>query len=179
VKKKIDIVRSTPSKKKEDKMSKRKWLLLAIPFCILFVIVSVGFSAEGKKMAKAAEEIILTPDEFQWKEGPPAVPYSKIAILEGDPSKRGFFVMRIKLSAGTKIPAHVHKNVERVTVISGKFNLAMGDKPENPIVLPAGSYFSLRPNTVHNAWVDEETVLQISTTGPWTFKPIKKEAKKE
>ena len=160
-------------------MLKRKWLLLAIPFWVLFVIVSVGFSAEGKKMLMAAEKIILTPDELQWKEGPLALPYAKIAVLEGDPNKRGFFVMRIKLPAGTKIPTHVHKNIERVTVISGKFNLAMGDKPENPSVLPAGSYFSFPPKTVHNAWVDEETVLQISTTGPWTFKPIKKEAKKD
>jgi len=160
-------------------MLRRKWLFFAVPFCVLFVIVSAGFSAEGKKIAKTSKEIILTPDELQWKEGPPALPDSKIAILEGDPNKRGFFVMRVKYPAGTKIPVHVHKIVERVTVISGKYNLAMGDKPENPIVLPAGSYFSLPPNTVHNSWVDEETVLQISTTGPWTFKPIKKEAKKE
>jgi len=158
---------------------KKKWLLFTIPFLFLFVIVSVGFSAEGKKMAGAAEKIILTPDKLQWKEGPPALPYTKIAILEGDPHKPGFFVMRIKLPAGTKVPAHVHKTIERVTVISGKFNLAMGDKPENPSVLPAGSYFSLPPKTVHNAWVDEETVLQISTVGPWTFKEIKKETEKK
>jgi quercetin dioxygenase-like cupin family protein len=155
-------------------MMKKQWLFLAILFLVLFGIVSVGFSAHGKKMARVGEKIILTPEELQWKEGPAALPYAKIAILEGDPNKPGFFVMRIKLPAGTKVPAHVHKTIERATVISGKFNLAMGDEPKNPKVLQAGSYFSLPPKTVHNAWVDEETVLQISTAGPWTFEPIKK-----
>lgn len=158
---------------------KKNWLFLAIPFLVLFIVISVGFSAQEKKMAQASEKIILTPDELQWKEGPQALPNVKVAVLEGDPNKRGFFVMRLKLPAGTKIPVHVHHNRERVTVISGKFNLAMGDKLENPKVLPAGSYFSLPPKTIHSAWVDEETVVQISTAGPWTFKPVKKEAEKK
>ena len=158
---------------------KKKWLFPVITFLVLFIIASVGFPAGGKKMARGAGDIILSPDELQWKEGPSALPDAKTAVLEGDPKKRGFFVMRLKLPAGSKIPAHVHKHRERVTVISGKFNLAMGDKPENPRVLPAGAYFSLSPNTVHNAWVDEETVVQISTAGPWTFKPVKNEAEKK
>lgn len=157
---------------------KRKWLFLAITFTVLFIVVSAGLSAQEKKMAQV-ERIILTPDEVQWKEGPQALPNAKIAVLEGDPSKSGFFVMRLKLPAGAKIPAHVHKKRERVTVLSGKFNLAMSDKPENPKVLPAGSYFSLPPRIVHNAWVEEETVLQISTEGPWTFKPVKKGVEKK
>ncbi len=162
---------------KEDKM-KRKSVFAAIAILALVFVVPGGLSAHGKKMAGAMTKIVLTPDELQWKEGPPALPQAKIAVLEGDPSKRGFFVTRLKLPAGTKIPPHIHKGRERVTVISGKFNLAMGDKPENPVILPAGSYFSLPPHTVHNAWVDEDTVLQISTMGPWTFKPIKKESEK-
>ncbi len=158
---------------------KKKLVFFTVVFLALFVVVSVGFPAGEKKMARAAQKIILTPDELQWKEGPPALPETQIAVLEGDPDKRGFFVLRVKLPAGTRIPPHVHTNMERVTVISGKFNLAMGDKPENPSVLPAGSYFSLPPRTVHNAWVDEETILQISTSGPWTFKPVRKEAEKK
>ena len=54
----------------------------------------------------------------------------------------------------------------------------MGDKAENPTLLPAGSYFSLPPGNVHNAWVDEDTIVQIGTTGPWTFKPLKRAEKK-
>lgn len=158
---------------------KKKSVFVAIVLLALVVIVSGGFAAHGKKTAGGVTKIILTPDAIQWKEGPPALPGAKIAVLDGDPNKRGFFVMRLKLAAGTRIPTHTHVNRERVTVISGKFNLAMGDKPENPILLPAGSYFSLPPNTVHTAWVDEETIVQINTAGPWSFKPVKKDAEKK
>jgi quercetin dioxygenase-like cupin family protein len=158
---------------------KKKWLYFAVAFLALLVVVSVGLAEERMKAAGAGKKIILTPDELSWKEGPAALPETKMTVLEGDPGKRGFFVVRLKLPAGTKIPPHLHKNIERVTVISGKFDLAMGEKPENPIVLPAGSYFSLPPGTVHNAWADEETVLQISTTGPWTFKEVGKEEEKK
>jgi quercetin dioxygenase-like cupin family protein len=156
---------------------KKKWTFFGVVFLAMFVVISAGFAAD--KTAPVAKNVILTPDEIQWKEGPKALPETKMAVLEGDPGKRGFFVARLKLPAGTKIPPHVHKNMERVTVISGKFNLAMGDKPENPKVLPAGSYFSLPPRTVHNAWADEDTILQISTYGPWTFKLVGKEAEKK
>jgi quercetin dioxygenase-like cupin family protein len=149
-------------------MEKTKWkVFLVIMALAVLAIAFTGLSADGKRIMKS-EKIILTPDELTWKEGP--IPKTQIVILDGDPKKKGFFVMRIKLPAGTKIPPHVHDNIERVTVISGEFNLAMGHKPENPTVLPAGSYFSLPSGTLHNAWVDQETVLQISTKGPWTFK---------
>jgi len=82
---------------------KKKWPLLAISCLVLFVIVSIGFSAVEKKMARTAETIILTSAEIQWKEGSLTQPDSKIAILEGDPGRRGFFVMRIKVPAGTKV----------------------------------------------------------------------------
>jgi len=155
---------------------RKQWMSLALLFMGSLAWITAGVAAEPKKMAPSARTIIVTPDEIQWKEGPASLPEAKMAVLDGDPHKRGFFTMRLKLPAGTKIPPHVHDNVERVTIISGKFNLAMGDKPENPMVLPAGSYFSVPPKTVHNAWVDEETIVQIASMGPWTYMPVKKAA---
>ena len=73
------------------------------------------------------------------------MPTAKIAVLEGDPAKRGFFVMRIKLPAGTKAPAHVHDNIERVTVISGKINLAMETNPTTPAHCRQGAISPCRP----------------------------------
>ena len=157
-----------------------KWMPVALLFMTSLVVVPGGSAAAEKaKMAHRAKTIIVTPDDIQWKQGPAALPETKMAVLDGDPNKSGFFVIRLKLPAGTKIPPHVHDNVEKVTVISGKINLAMGDKQENPMALPAAGYFSLPPKTLHNAWVDEETILQISTMGPWTFKPLKKATEKK
>jgi quercetin dioxygenase-like cupin family protein len=138
----------------------------------LVVILSAGFTAAEKQDGKSGK-IALTPGDLKWNDGPAAITGSKLAVLEGDPKKSGFFVMRLKLPAGGKIPPHTHENVERVTVISGKLNLAEGRTAKNPKVLPAGSFFVFQPGIMHNAWADGETVLQISTEGPWTFNPVK------
>lgn len=151
---------------------KSKWLSVALLVLISVTWVTAGLTAEKKKVPTTAK-IILAPNQLQWKPGPPTLPTSKVAILEGNPEKKGFFVMRLMIPAGTKIPTHLHDNVERVTVISGSISLAMGDEQKSPTVLPAGSYFSLPAGTVHNAWVDEETILQIATMGPWSMKVLK------
>lgn len=137
--------------------------LSAIVCLVLLIILSAGTEAGEKQKGKSGE-IFLTPDNLKWNDG--------LVVLEGDPKKSGFFVMRLKLPAGSKIAPHMHNIVERVTVISGKLNLAKGEKAENPKVLPAGSYFSFQPGMAHSAGVDVETVVQISTEGPWTFKPL-------
>lgn len=149
---------------------KRMMLLLMV---IFFSIAGSGVAAEKKMAQSSAKTIVVVPGDIQWQAGPPAIPGAQMAVLEGDLSKRGFFVARIKLPAGGRIAPHFHDNVERVTVISGNIKLAMGKLQENPVTLPAGSYFSIKPKTVHNAWVDEETVVQISTRGPWTMHAVK------
>jgi quercetin dioxygenase-like cupin family protein len=154
-------------------MTKRMMsMLLLVLVCLAWS--SAATAAAKKKGGAPAKTVVLTPDQMQWKEPPQGLPNTQVAVLEGDPAQPGFFVIRLKIPAGSKIPPHVHDNVERVTVISGSVNLAMGSKAENPQVLPTGSYFSIPPRTVHNAWVDQETVLQIATNGPWTFRPVGK-----
>jgi hypothetical protein len=34
-------------------------------------------------------------------------------------------------------------------------------------VLPAGSFFALSPGSAHYFFADEDTVLQLNSTGPW------------
>jgi len=58
---------------------------------------------------------------------------------------------------------------EIVTVVSGTARLGMGatadhDKAQ---VLPAGSFFALTPGSEHYFFADEETVIQLNSTGPW------------
>jgi hypothetical protein len=63
-----------------------------------------------------------------------------VAVLEGDPAKEGFFTMRLWLPDGFKIQPHCHPKVEHVTVISGTFNVGMGDKFDQAVTrtMPAG-----------------------------------------
>src|SRR5690348_8300886 len=89
------------------------------------------------------EGIVLnTPDKLEWKDGPASLPKgAKIAVLEGDPSKEGPFVFRVKVPDGYRIPPHTHPKTERVTVISGIFNIGMGETldPKATKPMPAGT----------------------------------------
>ena len=64
---------------------------------------------------------------------------------------------------------HWHPNVERVTVLSGTFHLGHGevvdmDKVES---LEPGSYTSMPPGMRHFAIAEGETIVQLTTVGPW------------
>jgi anti-sigma factor ChrR (cupin superfamily) len=110
------------------------------------------------------------PDAMKWQDGPKSLPPgAKMAVLEGDPTRPGPFVMRIKLPDGYKIPPHVHPKPERVTVISGSFHLGMGDKfnARHATPLPAGSYGTWPAGMRHFVWVEGETVVQFHGEGPW------------
>jgi len=139
----------------------------------LFVVFSTRLTGQHAAPAPAdahgmAE--LYSPDKIVWKEGPASLPPgAKIAILEGDPSKEGMFVMRVKVPDGFHIPAHTHPKPERVTIIQGTFKLAMGENPkrENAKDLPAGTYGVWPPGMVHAVWTQGETIVQFHGMGPW------------
>lgn len=120
---------------------------------------------------RAGDFIGLYPAaEIQWKDGPPSLPAgAKVAVLEGDPAKEGFFTMRLWLPDGLKIQPHWHPKVEHVTVISGTFNVGMGDKFDQTTTrpMPAGTFGFWPADMKHFAWAKGETVLQLHGTGPW------------
>jgi hypothetical protein len=110
--------------------------------------------------------------DIAWKDGPPSLPAgAKLAVLEGDPTKEGAFTMRLKLPDGYKVMPHTHPKVEHITVISGTFNLGMGDKfdPSSGREMPTGTFGHWPAGMKHFAWVKGETVVQLHGMGPWTI----------
>lgn len=99
---------------------------------------------------------------------------AEAAVLFGDPTKAGLFALRLKVPSGYAIPPHTHPADEVVTVISGTTNLGMGETADRSAAkaLPAGSFFALPPGTAHFVYFDEETVVQITTNGPWGLKYV-------
>jgi len=111
------------------------------------------------------------PANIQWKPAESLPPGAMVAILDGDPSKEGFFTMRLKMPDGYKVPPHWHTRQERVTVLQGTLNLAHGGDfdPKETKALTAGTYSSMPPKMTHFAFMTGETILQLSTMGPWTI----------
>jgi quercetin dioxygenase-like cupin family protein len=94
---------------------------------------------------------------------------AKIAVLQGDPSKPGPFVMRLMVPAGYKIPPHWHTQDESLTVISGTFYFGMGDKVETneAHTLKAGSFHFLSGKDHHYLVAKSLAVIQINGSGPF------------
>jgi hypothetical protein len=112
------------------------------------------------------------PDAIVWKEGPPSLPKgAKIAVLEGDPSKPGPFVFRVKIPDGYRVPPHVHPKMERITVLAGTFNIGMGDKFDESKTrpMPTGTYGYWPAGMKHFVWAKGETILQFHGEGPWSI----------
>jgi Domain of unknown function (DUF4437) len=116
---------------------------------------------------------LFSADNIKWQEGPPSLPNgAMIAVLEGDPTKEGPFVFRVKLPDGYRVPPHTHPKTERVTVISGTFNVGMGEKFDEKAgkPMPTGTYGHWPEGMKHFAWAKGETVLQFHGIGPWSIK---------
>lgn len=118
---------------------------------------------------------IYPPAAIQWRDGPASIPQgAKLAVLEGDPAKDGPFVMRLLLPDGYRIPPHTHPKPERLTVISGTFNIGMGDKfdASRGKAMPAGTFGTWAPGMMHFVWAKGETVVQLHGTGPWVIEYV-------
>lgn len=128
-------------------------------------------SAATAQQSHPAHKIVGAED-VRWKAGPASLrPGAQVAVLYGDPSKEGLFVMRLKLPAGFRIAPHTHPRPEILTVVSGAFYVGMGNIADKSKArrLPAGSFFAFDPGLAHYAHVEQETVVQLSSTGPWSI----------
>ncbi len=114
-------------------------------------------------------------DGMKWQKGPASLPKgAMMAVLEGDPSKEGPFVFRLKIPDGYRVSPHTHPKTERVTVISGTFNIGMGEKFDQNATkpMPAGTYGYWEAGMTHFVWAKGETVLQFHGIGPWSIKYV-------
>ncbi len=81
------------------------------------------------RRARGGDAVKVNPDGLRWGPSPPFLPKgAKFAVLYADPSKAGPFCIRLVTSVGYRIQVHWHPQAEALTVISGTFNLGMGDK---------------------------------------------------
>ena len=146
-------------------------LRIPIPLAILLTLLSSASAAEPPHEPMDGAELFAA-DDIKWNDGPPSLPKgAKFAVLEGDPTKKGSFVFRVKAPDGYRIPPHTHPKTERVTVISGTFNIGMGETFDLKAAkaMPQGTYGHWPAGMKHFVWVKGETIVQFHGEGPWTI----------
>ena len=143
--------------------------------CLLSTIAILTLAGSLLADDHDSEFALFQPDKIEWKDGPASLPKgAKIAVLEGDPTKEGPFVFRVKVPDGYRIPVHTHPKTERVTVISGTFNIGMGEKFDAKATkaMPAGTYGHWATGMKHFVWIKGETVVQFHGMGPWSIQYV-------
>jgi len=157
---------------------------IAILFSAVLAFLAVAVAAQEKesskpkgssKAAAAVEHKIVSPAELKWGDASPGLPPgAKMAVLDGDPTTKGSFTVRLQAPDGYKIPPHTHPTTERITVLSGTFYLGMGDKFDEAAgrEMAVGSFAVLPAGMKHFGWNTGETVLQINSEGPFQIKYV-------
>ena len=131
--------------------------------------IGLAIVAFASPARSEGEHTATAPDGIKWGDAPPVLNKgAKFAVLYGDPSKPGLFIVRLKIPANYKIMPHSHPTDENVTIVSGSVAFGMGDKldPKSK-AMAAGSFVSMPAKMHHYAFSKVPTVIQVSGDGPF------------
>jgi quercetin dioxygenase-like cupin family protein len=141
------------------------WIQRGTAFLVLLVMSGVGGS-----LGAQPRHLMMTPTHLQWMDNPPTMmPGAKMAVMQGDPTKAGPYVYRLKIPANYRVMPHRHPVDEHLTVLSGIFYLAVGetfDPEKDRQGFSVGSFLVMPAETAHFAWTKEETIVQVHGIGP-------------
>jgi len=130
----------------------------ALPLTLAFGAIAAG---PMPMMTEAAK--------LSWAPAEGLPPGAQVAVLYGDPAKTGPFALRFKFPKGYGIPTHSHPTDELITVLSGKARMAFGEDASEKTAEPMspGSFMSLPAGYWHELWIDDETIVELHSTGPF------------
>jgi quercetin dioxygenase-like cupin family protein len=111
----------------------------------------------------------ILPEDIEWKQFPAFPPSARLAVIVGQPSEPGPYVIRVKVPSGVKLMPHRHPEDRIYTVMSGVFYVGLGDRFDGDKVAayPPGSVIVLPGDTYHFHWAKSgEYVSQVNAIGP-------------
>jgi quercetin dioxygenase-like cupin family protein len=146
--------------------------------CVTSAFLGASVFLGGYSVAADPTGIVKLPQDITFKASAAGV---ETAVLYGDPTKPGLYVMRLKLPAGTKVVPHTHpEEVRTLTVVSGTLYFGFGDQFDESKLTPypAGTFFTELPNVPHFvAAKDGEVIFQATGIGPSAMIPAQQSSK--
>lgn len=145
------------------RLSKPKFAAMALLAASALVPLGMALAAEPDPKVMSYK----LPDKIQWT----GTGGNRQAVLFGDPSKPGLYIVLTKWLPNNMSRPHFHPNDRYITVISGTWWVGWGNKydPASTYPIPAGSYVTHFGNQIHyDGAKDGEVVLQIVGMGPAT-----------
>jgi quercetin dioxygenase-like cupin family protein len=108
-------------------------------------------------------------EDIDWKPFAAFPPSVHLAVVVGQPSQAGPYMIRVRAPHGVKLMPHRHPEDRVYTVISGVFYIGLGDQfdADKLQAYPPGSVIVLPGNTSHFHWAkSSEYVVQVTAIGP-------------
>jgi quercetin dioxygenase-like cupin family protein len=141
-------------------------------------LTALVFAATAAIASAATTPTIVTPSSVTWKPVPGFPAGFEMATIVGDPSKAGeYYAYYLKVPSGGKAMPHHHGMTETVVVISGTFEVGLGDTIDMAKMktLSPGTVVSI-PAGVHHYAVAMKgpVVVEISGIGPDTTTMVHK-----
>ncbi len=112
---------------------------------------------------------VIEADDVAWKRFAAFPPRARLAVLVGDPTKAGPYVIRVHLPDGVKMMPHRHTEDRIYTVISGIFYIGLGDVFDERKLVPhaPGTVVILPGGQSHFHWARSgDYVTQVNAIGP-------------
>ena len=145
----------------------RLCLWIAAPLVALLVSLAAAKATDLNPAAIAYK----LPDQIKWSDDPIG---AKMAVMQGDPSKPGLYVVLVKWTPHHMSRPHWRPNDRFIMVISGTWWVGTGAKfdPDSTVALPAGTFVTHFGKQIHyDGAKDAEAVLEIVGEGPATATP--------
>jgi hypothetical protein len=141
-----------------------RWLVTPLAFAAM---LQVGAAAELNPAAVTYK----LPDQIPW--GPVDARGGQNAVVVGDPTKPGFYMVYTKWTKGNHFSRpHFHPNDRYIVVLQGTWWVGSGphfDPDKGTVPMPAGSFVTHYGKQVHwDGAKDEDAVLLIMGEGPAT-----------
>ena len=133
----------------------------------LAVILMLG-SLAGLALAETPLPAPILPERLHWVR-PPNLPALQSAWILGAEAQPGLYLLRVKLSAGGKIPPHTHPDERNTTVLSGTLYVGFGATFDETtmVAIPTGAVYVAPAQTPHYVWAKEgEALYQEMGMGP-------------
>ena len=127
----------------------------------------------GAAAAQATEYVMKDYEksfstDTAWKDATSIPPGVQMVLIYGDPKKEGPYIIRVKLPAGYKLPAHKHPDARAVTVLKGTYWSGVGEKFDQSKLqkFTWGSFYTTEANVPHFTWAETDVIVQEMGQGP-------------
>ena len=131
----------------------------------LLLLASVSLLMAGSAVSAKSPH-----SNLKWTDGPPSLPSGvQMAVVSGNPGKKGRFTIQLKMPADYAVPAHSHPTNEVVKVLSGKLHYGMSEKlnMSEAKTLTLGHSVAMKAKMNHWVHAPGPATVQVSGTGPF------------